>query len=353
MKTIANFFTLLFLVTFFCSLDAKSASSYETRRNPHLFPEESCTLPELKKRAEELKADSYKEAQKIIYDMARRILTDKKIQGLKVKSAQNNKTIAGKYHPPFDKNRAGRNFKGLYINASDVRLKRQHFVLAGCPKTDRDVRNYFEAALDQNVAVFVSALKSNEAKTRINNFWKADNVSRVKLRNGATIKNISSRVIRKIEDSKKKIVPQIIETTLVTSNRKTITHLHYEGWRDKRGMPCKELFSDLLDRIYELSPNPKSPVAINCRGGVGRTGTVAVSLYLRREVDAQLLAGKKLDEISVNIPELIYAFRNQRKSIVGLPVQFTQIYSVLNDYYERLKAKQEKKGGVTSKKSVS
>lgn len=314
-----------------------SLSTLLTAKDAVLFPEETLHLRDLKARAKKLRKDDCRRGRKIIEKIDATALNNKKIQAFSLKSAAKNKKIAGRYHPPFDKNRAGRKIKGLYVNASDVRMKRQNYVLASLPRTHHEVRDYFEAALAQDVQVFVSALCSTEAKSRCNNFWKNDVLKKITLRDGSKITHGKSQVLHILENSRKKLVPQIIESTLYTSDERKITHLHYEGWQDKHGMPCEELLANLLDRIYELSPDPKVPVAINCRGGAGRTGTVAVSLYLRREVDAQLAQGKDIDDIQVNIPEVIYSFRFHRKSIVGSPEQLAQIYSVLGNYYERLR----------------
>lgn len=302
----------------------------EAKNDPQRFPEEGCYLKDLRAEAKKLQANDHKKARAIIREINARVKVDKKIQALTNKSAKMNPKVAGNKSFPFDINRSGRQFKGLYINASDVRLKAQNYVLAACPRDRRGANDYYEAALAQDVAVFVSAIKSTEAKSRYNNFWMKDKLHTIALRDRSRILHIGSKVLK--NDG----APQIIETALRTSTGKKITHLHYDGWGDKRPMPSEKLLGDLLDRITELNPDPEVPVAINCRGGVGRTGTIAVSLYLRRFIDSELQAGKKLDKIMVNIPEIIYAFRNQRNRIIGNPSQLAQLYTVLADYYETL-----------------
>jgi protein tyrosine phosphatase len=93
----------------------------------------------------------------------------------------------------------------------------------------------------------------------------------------------------------------------------------------------------LLDEMEQSNPSREIPIAINCISGVGRTGTIAVSYYLRREIDAQLASGTSLDDIRVNIPEVIYKFRIQRPYTAGRALQLVQLYSVLASYVEKLK----------------
>lgn len=319
--------SLLLLVTIFGRIEAKT--------DPQRFPEEECYLKDLRKQAKKLRANDHEMARAIIREINSRVRLDKKIQALTNKSAEMNPKVAGNKSFPFDINRTGRQFTGLYINASDVRLKAQNYVLAACPRDCKGAKDYYEAALAQDVAVFVSAIKSTEAKSRYNNFWKQEKLNKISLRDRSRIQHIASTVLK--NDG----IPQIIETSLLTTYGKSITHLHYDGWGDKRPIPSEKLLAHLLDRISELNPDPEVPVAINCRGGVGRTGTIAVSLYLRRLVDRELQAGKKLDKIKVNIPEVIYTFRNQRNRIIGNPSQLAQLYTVLADYYDQISPKKD------------
>lgn len=324
------FGALLLLILQICALDAKD--------KPHLFPKETCKLHDLKKKAKKLSANSYDQAEELYNEIRYRVEYDKSILALTYKTAEKFKDIASKYHAPFDVNRTGRQFKGLYVNASDVQMDGQYFIIACCPKNSKELRDYFDAALADNVVVFVSALQSREVKSRKNNFWTRKVLKNVVLRDDVTISHLYSQVLQVKEKSHRNTIPQIIETTLATSDGREFTHLHYEGWRDKSGMPCEDLLNTLLDRIYELSPDPQVPVAINCKGGAGRSGTIAVSLYLRRYVDAQLAQGVALDDIEVNIPEVIYSFRKQRRGIIGAQEQLVQLYSVLSDYYDKIKA---------------
>ncbi len=313
-----------------------SFHTLEARKNYKHFNKENCKLADLKLKAEELKKNNFKKAKELIREIRRRALIDPKMKALTTKKSKEHKKNRGRLHHPYDKNRLGKQIKDLYINASDARLKEQSFIFSSCPRSYSEVRDYFDGALARKTTLFVSCLKSTEVRNRSNNFWQNKVLKHIRLRNGSKITQTSSRVLEILENSKKKTVPQIIESKLYCSNGDWVTHLHYEGWRDKAEMPSERLLNVLLDRIYELNPDPSVPVAINCKGGIGRTGTVALSLYLRRIVDSELKAGKELSEIEVNIPELIYMFRKERKRMIGVPKQLAQIYTVLYTYYKRL-----------------
>ncbi|MDB6081836.1 MAG: hypothetical protein JWO53_1108 [Chlamydiia bacterium] len=305
------------------------------------FPEEWCALGTLKARADELKACNFKKGKKIIAEIKRRVKIDPAIQGESTNDAKKakHKAVASKDNPPFDKNRTGKNVQGAsFLNATDAHFNNQNFILSALPKTIDCARSYFDAAIQQGATVFVSLHERGEAKSRCNNFWGQDTLSKIVLHDTRTIAKAAQKVlIEGQKDAKSKGASKIVESILQVANGKTITHLHYDGWHDRHPMPDEQVFQLMLDRMEELNPNQETPLAINCKGGVGRTGTTAISYLLRKQVDAAVAAGINLEEIKVNIPELIYAFRKQRSGVLSQEAQLVQIYSVLGSYYERLK----------------
>jgi protein tyrosine phosphatase len=325
-----QFYSLLILFCI-CTMQAEAIEPKKSRYES--FSKEKCYLNELQSKARSLKRYHFENAEAILEKINSRVSRDPDILRLKIKSSLKYKKIAAKYHPPYDKYRAGRHIKGLYINATEVNTKYQNFILAACPRTYGQVRDYLEAAFDEDVAVIVSVLQSFEAKQHRNNFWQNKVLKNIKLRDGTKVKQTANEILHKKSSGRRS--PKIIESSINYGDQ-ACTHLHYDGWKDKGPAPCTELLGLLLDRICELSPDPEVPVGINCRGGVGRTGVLAVSLYLRRKVDAELARGVDLEDISVNIPETIYAFRKIRKSIISTPAQLTQLYTILHEYYTQL-----------------
>ena len=326
-------FSLFFLVIFSTSeANSSSSSSSTTKSRYESFPKESCSLSKLKAKAKHMEKNDFEQAKITLDKIKSRVEDDPAIRKLKTKCENNFKRLMG--HPPFDKYRAGKNIKGLYINATHAKTEHQHFLLSACPLNATEARDYLETAVDQKTTVLVSLLQSFELKSGSNNFWKNKTLKKIKLRDGTIFVQEPSEILH--QKSSEKRAPKIVETRL-TYGQKTCTHLHYDGWKDKNPAPSVELLGLLMDKICELSPDPAIPVGINCRGGVGRTGVLAVSLYLRREIDSQIASGVALDDISINIPETIYAFRKMKKSMVSTPQQFAQIYRVLAHYYEQLK----------------
>ena len=303
------------------------------------FPNEWCTLREMKAKTKNLQANNYKKGDLLVNTIRKRVNADPTILAKSTQDARKpeNKKIASRYNPPFDYNRTGRNLK-FFINASDVHTDHQNFILSGLPRTHTEAQNYLEAIIKQGAKVFVSLHETGENSARCHDFWKDSRTGQFKFSDGSRIVSSKTKVLLQGKPGVKNI-SQIVETKLSLSNGKTITHLHYDGWYDKTPMPDEQIFQALLDRIKELSPNKKVPIAINCKAGVGRTGVTAICYLLRRQIDEQLASGKKLNDIKINIPETLYALRKQRSGLIQSSEQFAQVYSIMDGYYERLKSK--------------
>lgn len=300
------------------------------------FPKETLKLSELKQRSEELKANNWKESERLMKQIRKQF--QRHLDHLENKGRAHN----------FDMNLSclqipNRLAEDPIINASDVTLNGRNYLLFGCPWRADHATVLFDVALKQGVSLFVSTLESTDAQDKFNNYWLNDKLIHLRSRDGWTITNIGQRVLAKAEmEPQGTNEPQIIESTLLATRAgesRTLIHLHYEGWRDRQAMPSEALFNVFQDRIAELQKGKTVPFAINCHGGVGRTGTTALSHYFRHYVDAELAAGKNLDDIEVNIPEVLFQFRLQRKWFLGESGQLANAYSVLGDYYEQLKKK--------------
>ena len=158
---------------------------------------------------------------------------------------------------------------------------------------------------------------------------------------GWKVVKVAERVLATGKENGKK-TPQLVESTLVATlgdKRRTMTHLHHRGWVDGETAPDEQLVHALHDRMQTLNPSRTTPFFINCRAGVGRTGTVAVSYYVKREIERQIALGRNLDDIRINIPAIIQAFRGQRKNTLRRGAQIAQVYSLAGDHYARLSQK--------------
>ena len=311
------------------------------------FPKEWCSVNDLRKRAKELSSYMYQEAEMLVREIQRRTELDPAIKNLSQNDgkAEDFRALVGGNKLPYDYNRTGKAIAHVFLNASDVLMQgRQNYILAALPRNILQTRDYFEAATRQGVSLFVSAHETGEEPTRATNFWKNEVLSQIVLSDDSTITNVSDIDAKgeKTEKQKQRIA-HIVKNSLIHAQgtaEKTLTHLHIDGWRDNSPMHDEALLQTLLDEMEQLSPSREIPIAINCVSGVGRTGTIAVSYYLRREIEAQLRDGILLDDIRVNIPEVIYKFRMQRQYTAGRTLQLVQLYSALASYVEMLKKKQ-------------
>jgi len=224
-------------------------------------------------------------------------------------------------HPPFDSVRTGRHRRDVFLNASDVCVQGQSFVLSGCPVDRQQAAWYLESLIEQRVRVLVSLHNEGEAKGRCNEFWKQSELEQLPWTSEYTVRQAAVKTLWQ------EGAVRIDESLLIASNgeeQREMVHLHYVGWKDRGPIPNEELFAKLLLRMKEISPEPDRQVAINCKAGVGRTGTTAVAYTAMQQKER------------VNIPQLIVDFRRQRSGIVGQASQFSQIYAVVARLSERV-----------------
>lgn len=334
---------------------SKSDSKYESKGEFHKFPKEWTTLSEIGRIAKDHK--KLKEIHAEIKDRAGR--KDKKLANMSVKDSQKSANKVKNGHTrPFDYNRSGREIPGFFINASDVKFKGiQNYILAGCPQDKHAVGRYYDVVIKQKASVLITTNQPGEGGG-CPAFWTNKVLSQVKLRDGWEIQKLDNKTkvlaegtkphfpkttknVNKLsKDEVKKFLPRIVERHLVAKKDgekdRKIIHLHYENWHDRKPAPDLDLLETLLDRRDELHNSKGTPIVINCRGGIGRTGTVALADYCRKEIDARLKAGEKLDKIRLNIPEMLYRMRQQRSRMVSSPSQLSQAYAQAYTYYKRL-----------------
>lgn len=279
------------------------------------FPQEKTLLKNLREKASILSEDSYAKSLEVIRDINRRVTFD-----------------------PYAKKRTSRN-STLPPRSDEVSTPNKKYLLIGCPKTIEDARQLFRYVLRNHCVLMISLLGKEEGENRANNFWTSKMLKHISPVDDWTIEQKSSQVFAQSLSSVNEVGkhPELIRTELVATKgekQRTITHLHYDGWMDRSPLPDEHLFSTLLDTARQLSPSKEVPISINCMGGVGRTGTTAVTLYLQKQIDDQLAAGKNWDEITINVAEAIYYFRKFRIGIVGQPSHYAQMHSVLADYVD-------------------
>ena len=227
--------------------------------------------------------------------------------------------------------------KGL--DAHNVRLgARCNYLLAACPKNEEEAAKLYTVALNQGIRLFVSLLQSTEAPEVYNNFWTQTQLQKLILKDGWTIQNVEKQVLReglpeKGDTEKSKIIASRLIACKPGQETRIMRHLHYEGWHDKKPAPDEDLVQFLLDEIESTQQATTAPIEINCKGGIGRTGTLAICHYIRQKIDSELAKGIALEDISIDVAHIIYQFNAQRNWIWP---GFAQVHSITGKYYEAL-----------------
>ncbi len=308
--------------TVFSMLGASSTSADD------VYADHTCKVSQIKQRAEILRDNFFEHALKLNLRTRRHVKKHIKATGHSYEdNLAKNQLIPVPDYP---------------LNASDVVMEHgRKYLLFACPRDVEEANLLFEAAMQQKVFLFVSLLESTEAEDKLNNYWRQENLAKIITPSGWSF---AVKSVKTLETAPREAgglnEPKILETSITATHTsgevRELTHLHYEGWRDREAMPSEPLFHTLLDRIIELQGvREEVPIAINCHGGVGRTGTTAVSHYLRKEIDRQLAHGISIHDITVNIPNILFAFRLQRNDLLAQATQLANVYSVLGDYVHR------------------
>ncbi|HXF28838.1 MAG TPA: protein-tyrosine phosphatase family protein, partial [Chlamydiales bacterium] len=308
------------------------------------FPGQECRLSELRKRADELAAENYKQAEALCKEIKRRDKNDPAHYRQTSKVAQK---FPASSNPPFDKNYLGKGIAKdgeppFFFDASHLQNPVQSAILSALPHTAKTAGKYFEAAICAGTKVFVSLHEIGEIKERCEEFWRNSALSQFTFRDGTTIVNTTDAnpEVVMTGNSGSKIPLLVAVSRLAVSNGSTVFHIHCSGWPDSKPLPDEAVMHSLFDHIEKLSPESNIPIAINCKGGVGRTGTTYLCYYLRKLIQARLRAGEKLDDITINIPQSWYEMRGERSGLISHGEQIAQVYSVTAAYYESLKAQQ-------------
>jgi len=254
----------------------------------------------------------------------------------------------------YEENRSGKNLSGPQLCVNDVCVDNQRFILAGLPENTETAAQYWNVILQQGTRVIVSLHDNTEAQEAHANFWKQDALDQMRLLDGWTITEKEQEiliagepkeVVISTSQSPETVSPGLIKTRLLATNgkeTKTLFHLHYVGWPDHSAISDETVFQALLDQMHILSPKKSAPIAINCHAGIGRTGAAAVTYILERQIEEAVREGKE-DLYRVNIPRIVFVFRQQRPYALPNSGNVPKIFSVLEKYYKRLtkeKAKQ-------------
>lgn len=290
------------------------------------YPEASCKVKNLKEHARKTKF-----LEKLIVKC--RTDAEQKDHHL-VKKIAAGRAKKVKHHPSFAylDNRIAR------LNASRVTLDKDiDFILAGSPRSKKkEIRDHLYHTFITSDCTLWFTLNECHDRPR---FWSSRSLKEITFPDNWKITNVKEEVVAKRGPSGKRHNPKLIRSTLLATNgkaTKTITHYHYDNWPDHRPAPSEKLLLKCAKIAIEHLRKTNSPVGINCKAGVGRTGILANLIYGMQYIRKNLEAGKKLKKISINPAELNYDLRRQRKGMVSHPAQFVQVYKALATFAKKV-----------------
>lgn len=129
--------------------------------------------------------------------------------------------------------------------------------------------------------------------------------------------------------------PKTARPILVT-NAREIEYFATDLWKDHHGVEAERLLS-LIEALRTSAAMTSNPIiAIHCRAGVGRTGTLMAGHILLEDIDRQLASGKTGDEIEISIDRVIWELSLQRPFSVTHFDQYRTLYQLVDLYLSKL-----------------
>jgi protein tyrosine phosphatase len=266
------------------------------------------------------------------------------------------------------------------------------YLLAPCPKDLYQVGDLFQLALsgsdDNNIncksklMVSVFTRGEKEKVKYVDNYWEEEVLKNIPLRYGWYYLYSTEEKKQEKEKEKEKVVASLTERKIIFQNardgrRKEITHLHLNGWLDQTQCEDEDLLIQLVERIETLtaptvsiddenskhqarsenkesnrstqtltSPKRAQPFILGCIHSRSRSATVLLIHLVRQEIRKKLSNYCShsspssqlpvLEDISINIPEIIFKLRQQRLEFMRRPCQMVNLYSVTNYFCRQL-----------------
>ena len=221
---------------------------------------------------------------------------------------------------PFDATRTLRDKKGFYISASDVLSPEQAYILSQAP-IEKTIPDFWITVLEKDVRLIVALAMPHGESKEFPPYFVQD---RLPVKVGLwTIEFGDEQVVGvSAADPSQRIVQRTLLAKKEAESR-TITHLHYENWKDF-GAPDPGLFLKLLGL---LSGEDQHPILVHCSAGQGRSGTLVVA-------DSLLKDAKKSPPgctLHINIPKRIIELRMQRKGLISTKAQLEAVYKAMEN----------------------
>ncbi len=223
--------------------------------------------------------------------------------------------------PPIDATRTLRHLENFYFSANDVFTPLQEYIISQGP-LETTILDFWRALIETNVPTIVALAMPSDAGGRNPAYWEK---SRYPLTvEGWTITAEGDEEV--LDKSEAYPAQRVVKRTFQATNddaktKRTISHIHYENWPDN-GAPDPVLFHRFLHLMNSLHPVSSSPLLIHCSAGLGRSGTLAASHSLCKEIHA-------FHPSTINIPQRVVELRMQRSYLVSTATQYEAIYEAV------------------------
>lgn len=208
----------------------------------------------------------------------------------------------------------------------------QKMILGGIPRRSLDDAAKYWQMIRETKAALMITLNSNGQWDQAKPFWKkklAENLGLPITRKSVEVLYKSDKKITdKIDHQEKQVFVKIVKKTFDITDEQGLTHqavhLHYKHWPDHSRCPDLDALVTLLRERQAIVKDKSSPIVINCQGGVGRTGEMALLEFALNLLENQEKQGIGWDKMTLNIAELIYQMRKSQPTIIGSTIEQIQ-----------------------------
>lgn len=232
----------------------------------------------------------------------------------------------------WNHNYYGQNPGESYVNASHIKLGKQHYIATQGP-LDHTIFDFLEMIRKNKSNTIVSLVMHKEQRgtappsVKCAEWWETVK-SPITLAQGYTFRFDKTEHLMEDEstgddEKKQRIVKRQFLLEKEGSEPQTITQFHYENWPDM-GTPKVHLFDFLLDQVHQHKPS--EPIIVHCSAGVGRTATFIGADHAFKKIKE--VTKENLDPCySINFPKIVLEMRAQRPLMLQNEGQYMAMVS--------------------------
>jgi len=236
---------------------------------------------------------------------------------------------------PYQYNRIGAYDTTEYINASNIVIHGQRYIIAQGP-LESTVQDFWKMIIRENISKIVNLASKEEAgRFACADYWSHD-VCPIDLGDGRSIHYEGEEEIvrRRVTNELRQVVTQRIVVRKLClrgdHEEKYFTQFHYENWPEG-DVPIMDFFVTLLQRVQK-----NQCLLVHARKGAGRTGTfVASHSIIYGIIEPQAKENKEFKDIVVNPDKTVLQLRLQRADQVENISQLEFISMALVNYFSK------------------